>query len=281
VGAQINMGTAQISTQAQTAHACEMFLAYDNSTESGALSVVGPGTLDQCGDIFVGYKGSGKLTITNGGFVNTFFNPSIASLQNSNGSVTVDGQNQNGTKSQWTVAGELEVGGVYNGSAGGTGLLSVTNSGKVTAATIHVWKSGTLTGNSTVSTTNGTVVDGTVAPNGGGTTLTFDGAGALQLNSGATTQCNVTPQDPSTTPQVSVTGQVSLGGRLSVTMTGDFSSAPTRFTLLYAGSVAVGHPTFNSTSITYPTNQCWTPQITYVSTGGHYYVYLDRLVCTN
>ena len=63
---------------------------------------------------------------------------------------------------------------------------------------------------------------GMAAPKGGGTTLTV--GGDLQLHSGATTQCNVTPQDPSTTPQVSVSpGTVSLGGRLSVTMTGDFS----------------------------------------------------------
>lgn len=175
----------------------------------------------------------------------------------------------------------LDVGGDHNG-AGGTGLLTVTNAAKVTTVSAHLWASGTVTGNATVSTTNGTVVDGTVAPNGGGTTLTFDGDGALQLNSGATTQCNVTPQDPSTTPQVSVTGQVSLGGRLSVTMTGDFSSAPTRFTLLNAGSVNSSHRKFDSTSITYPTNQCWTPQIDYVTdNNGQYHVYLDRLVCTN
>ena len=58
-------------------------------------------------------------------------------------------------------------------------------------------------------------------------------------------------------------------------MTGDFSSAPTRFTLLSEGSVAVGHIAFNSTSITYPTGHCWHPAITYDYTGGH--VYLDRV----
>ena len=102
-GVDINRGTAQISTQAQTASACEMFIGH-NSGDSGSLSVDN-GTLDQCGDIFVGYGGSGTLSIKNGGFVNTFFNPSIASQQNSHGTATVDGQNQNGTKSQWTVAG--------------------------------------------------------------------------------------------------------------------------------------------------------------------------------
>jgi T5SS/PEP-CTERM-associated repeat protein len=236
--------------------------------ESGALSVVGPGTLDQCGDIFVGYKGSGKLTITNGGFVNTFFNPSIASLQNSNGSVSVDGQNQNGTKSQWTVAGELEVGGVYNGRAGGTGLLSVTNSGKVTAATIHVWKSGTLTGNSTVSTTNtdGTTIEGTLKPNG---TLTV--GGNLRFNGTAPMmQCNVVPTSADNV-QVS-SGTALLTGRLSVTMTGNFPSNITQFTLLHSSGTLTG--TFGTgVSITYPPNEGFTPQITYDYVGNN--VFLD------
>ena len=52
-----------------------------------------------------------------------------------------------------------------------------------------------------------------------------------------------------------------LGGRLSVTMTGDFSSAPTRFTLLLADTFDVNHNTFDSKSINYPTGQGWTPQI--------------------
>jgi T5SS/PEP-CTERM-associated repeat protein len=278
VGPQINRGSPQISTQAQTAKACEMFIGYA-SGDSGSLSV-NHGTLSQCGDIFVGWQGTGKLSIYNGGIVSTDFNPSIASETGSNGSVTVDGQYQDGTKSQWTVLGELEVGGTINGGAGGTALLSVTNSGKVTAATIHVWKSGTLTGNNTVGTTSGMTVDGTLSPSG---QLTIGGAGGLQLNNGgATTQCKVTPQDPSTTPQVSVSAQVSLGGRLSVTMTGDFSSAPTRFTLLYADSVNSLHRQFDSQSITYPTGQgCWVPQITYDYSGGHVHVYLDRVYNCN
>ena len=272
-----NGGTAQINSTTQTAYACEMFIGFSPG-DSGSLSV-SHGALNQCGDIFVGYGGSGKLTITNGGFVHTFFNPSIGSQQNSNGSVTVDGQYQDGTKSQGLVAGELEVGGTINGE-GGTGLLTITNSATLTAGSVHVWKSGTVTGNSSITTTSGMTVDGTVAPNGGAGTLTL--VGDLHLNAGATTQCKVIPQDPSTTPQVSISGQVSLGGRLSVTMTGDFSSAPTRFTLLYADSVNSLHRTFDSESITYPTGQgCWIPQITYDYTGGHVHVYLDRVYNCN
>ena len=186
--------------------------------------------------------------------------------------VAVDG-------STFPIVGRCDVGG-DNQTLGGVALLSVTNAGSVSAGNVHVFGSGTLTGNAVISATNGTTVDGTLAPNGAGGTFNF--GGGLQLNGGATTQCKVTPQDPSTTPQVSVSAQVSLGGRLSVTMTGDFSSAPTRFTLLYANSVDSSHRTFASQSITYPTGQgCWVPQITYDYTGGHVSVYLDRVINCN
>jgi T5SS/PEP-CTERM-associated repeat protein len=268
----IQGGTAQITNADPTAQACETFLAYNSGT-SGNLSV-NHGTLHTCNELHVGERGAGKLTITNGGLVTTTFGGDIGAVAGSIGSVSVDGAN-----SQWTISGTLYLAGTINGD-GGTGLLTVTNGGTVSASTIHVYKSGTLTGNATVSTTNGTTVDGTVAPNGGGGTLTFDGA--LQLDGGATTQCKVTPQDPSTTPQVSVSAQVSLGGRLSVTMTGDFSSAPTRFTLLYADSVDFNHRTFDSQSITYPTGQgCWVPQLTYDYSGSHVHVYLDRVISCN
>ena len=166
----------------------------------------------------------------------------------------------------------IYVGGTNTG-AGGFGLLSITNGGAVNAASVYVWKSGTLTGNGTVSTTNGTTIEGTVSPSSG--TLTI--GGDLFLKGGATTQCNVTPQDNPTSPHVSVSGQMSLDGRLSVTMTGDFSSVPTRHTLLHANSVDPDHRFFFSMSIKYPTDQGWSPKITY--DGG--YIYLDRVYDVN
>ena len=271
-----NGGTAQINYP--NAFACDVTLGA-NATDSGNLSVAGSGgNLTTCRDISVGYQGKGSLSITNGGVVTTDTGASIAwgatSTTSSNGAVTVKG-----TNSTWAVGLELDIGGTTN-AAGGTGLLTVTSSATVTAASVHVWNSGTLTGNSTVSTTNGMTVDGTISPNGGGGTLTF--GGGLSFSGLATTQCKVTPQDPSATPQVSVSAQVSLGGRLSVTMTGDFSSAPTRFTLLHAASVDFVHRTFDSQSITYPTGQgCWIPQITYDYSGGHVSVYLDRVINCN
>jgi T5SS/PEP-CTERM-associated repeat protein len=64
----------------------------------------------------VGGYGKGTLTITNGGTVTAAF-AGIAESAGSNGAITVDG-----TNSQWTLSGELDVGGGSNAS-GGTGRL--------------------------------------------------------------------------------------------------------------------------------------------------------------
>jgi T5SS/PEP-CTERM-associated repeat protein len=272
-----NGGTALVTDDLANAVALSLTLG-QYASDSGTVSVSPPHAgMNVTGTIFVGYRGSGSLIINSPGGVASA-GASIASLTTgavvSNGAATVDGAN-----STWTVSGEADVGGTTSG-AGGTGLLTVTNGGTVSAGTsVHIWNSGTLAGNATVSTTNGTTIDGTIAPNGGGGTLTI--GGDLQLHSGATTQCNVTPQNPSTTPQVSVSAQVSLGGHLLVTMAGDSSSAPTRFTLLYADSFNSDHRKFDSQSITYPTGHCWYPVITYDYTGGHVSVYLDRVYNCN
>ena len=50
--------------------------------------------------------------------------------------------------------------------------MTVTNGGLVTADGVHVYPSGTLTGNAKVSTTSGTTVEGTLSPNW---TLTIGG----------------------------------------------------------------------------------------------------------
>ncbi len=236
--AQINNGgTAQITTPTPTAYVCQLFFGYN-------------------------YHGRGTLSITNGGVVSTLpVGASIASLKNSNGTVTVDG-----ATSQWTITGALYLGCTINGS-GGTGLLTFTNGGTVSASSVHVYKSGTLTGNSTVSTTSGMTVEGTVSRTVG----TLSIGGDLGLTRNATTQCSVTPQDVNNV-DVSVSGTATLDGRLSVTMTGTFTPG-TQFTLLHAG---VRNLTFFSVSITYPTGQCFTPVIRYDANN----VYLYLQPCT-
>jgi T5SS/PEP-CTERM-associated repeat protein len=234
-----NGGTAQIGPGTQ-ANACETFLGHDyccrNSGQSGSLSVNG-GTLRTCNELHVGYGGTGKLTITNGGQVNTTFAGDIGAVAGSNGSATVDG-----TNSQWTImgGGVLYVAGTINGE-GGTGLLTATNSATVTAGSVHVYKSGTLTGNGTVSVNSGSgtvTVDGTLAPSG---TLTISG-NLTFANLAANMRCNVSS---TSVDNAQVSGRALLNGKLSVTVnvTGDF-------TLLHAGQGRNGTK-FSSYSFTY------------------------------
>jgi T5SS/PEP-CTERM-associated repeat protein len=232
-----NGGTAQISTLAQTAQACEVFIGKD-SGQSGNLSV-DHATLDQCNDMWVGYYGKGTLKITNGGLVTTIAGGFIAGEPDSSGTATVDGTNPDGRKSTWTVIGAgVGVGGT-GGSVGGTALLTVTNQAQVSADNVHVWKSGTLTGNGTVTTTNGpTTVDGTLAPSG-----TFTINGNLTFGSiAANMRCNVSS---TSVDNSQVSGRALLNGKLSVTVsvTGDF-------TLLHAAN-GFNNTQFSSYSFTY------------------------------
>jgi T5SS/PEP-CTERM-associated repeat protein len=248
-----NGGTAQINTG--TARACETFLGKDTRQQSGNLSV-NNGTLNQCGDMWVGYAGKGTLSITNGGVVNTQFGAHIAANTGSSGSATVDG-----TNSKWTVTVDgaaLNVGGTNTG-AGGTGLLTVKNSGTVTAASVHAWKSGTLTGNGTVSTTSGTTIDGTLAPTG---TLTI--SGDLNFGPGGTMRCNVTS---SSWDRAEVSGTATLDGKLSVTLTGLFTGD---FPLLHASGLT---GQFSSFSATY--TGCLAPSVVYDYVNGYVYLHVE------
>lgn len=279
--AQINnSGTAQVSSPLATASAKNLYLGY-NTADSGNVSVTGVngGSLSICGSVFVAYQGTGSMTVTNGGTVGgavaTSGDVSIASLAGqlwvSNGSAKVDG-----TGSTWTVSGEFDVGGTTTG-AGGTGLLTVTNGGTVSAASAHVWNSGTLTGNGTVSATtaSGTTVDGTLEPSGTppNDTLTISGTGGLLLHSGAATVCNVVPSGADNV-QVS-SGAATLNGRLVVTMTGNFT-AGTTYTLLHADTALRG--TFSSVSINYPC-ECFKPEIQYDYVHNNVNLYLKPAAC--
>ena len=223
------------------------------------------GSLTVANEVEVGGHGKGSLTVTNGGTVSAGV-LTIAALQNvsgspSNGTVTVD----SGT---FTVQTRADVGG-DNLNPGGIALLKVTNGGTVTvtAGYFRVYSSGTLTGNGSVSTTSGTTVEGTISRTTG--TLTI--GGNLGLTSTAATQCSLTPQDVNTI-NVSVSGTTSLNGRLSVTLTGTFTPG-TQFTLLQSTGTLTGAFS-GGVSITSPTNQCFTPQITYDYVGNHVYLYL-------
>lgn len=249
-----NAGTADINTTG--AAACNLTLGYD-AVQSGKVSVAG-GSLAVTNEVEVGAFGKGTLIVTNGGTVSAGLLTIAALLGTSDsvGTVTVDG----GT---FTVNTRADVGG-DNGTTGGIGLMTVKNGGSVAAGSLRVYSSGTLTGNGTVNTTSGTTIDGTLAPSGRltiGGNLSFAGTAA-------TMQCNVVP---ASADNVEASGTASLNGRLSMTMTGTFTPG-TQFTLLHSQGVLSS--TFSSVSINYPTNQCFTPQITYDYVGNHVYLYL-------
>ncbi len=256
-----NGGTAQIIIDVPQAVALSLTRGL-NANQSGTVEVSAPhGGLSVGQSIFVGYRGKGNLAITDGDSVMSA-TASIASFTNallppSHGSATLNGGGL------WTVTGRFDLGG-YNNTPGGAALLSVTNGSTVSAGSVRVYNSGTLTGDGTISTTSGITVDGTISRTVG--TLTI--GGGLSLTSTATTQCSVTPQDLNTI-DVSVSGAATLTGRLSVTMTGTFTPC-TQFTLLHAG---VRSGTFGSQSISFPQGQGFIPVITYDA--NNVYLYLE------
>jgi autotransporter family porin len=242
--AQINNGgTATIGSTG--AVSCDLTVG-GSATQSGTL-VVNHGSLNSTFDDAVGGYGKGTLTITNGGTVTAAF-AGVAESAGSSGAVTVDG-----TNSQWTLSGQLDLGGGSNAS-GGTGLMRITAGGAVSAVSAHVWTSGTLTGNGTVGTTSGTTLEGTLKPN------------RTLFASGSTMQCNVTE---SSWDRAEVSGRATLGGRLSVTITGTFTT-PADFPLLHA-STLVG--TFSSFSATY--TRCLAPSIVYDYNNGYVYLHVE------
>ncbi|HZR78995.1 MAG TPA: autotransporter domain-containing protein, partial [Chthoniobacterales bacterium] len=205
-GGTVSNAFAQIGSQA-------------NST--GTVLVDGTGsTWTINGTFVVGNGGTGVMNVTNGGAVMS--NGGFSFLgegPTGNGTVTVDG-----TGSSWT-AHNLFVGGDTT-QAQGTGLLSVTNGGLVTATAVTIWQTGTLEGNGTVAsnvTSFGLVDPGTSNPG----TLTITGnytqksAGTLKIDIGG-----LTAGVDSDLLQVDGAGGASLDGTLQLVRVNNFTPAP-------------------------------------------------------
>jgi T5SS/PEP-CTERM-associated repeat protein len=133
----------------------------------GTGTVRGAGsTWDGPQDLYVAYGGTASLTVQQGGAVNNA-NGFIGSESGSDGSVLVDGDG-----STWGNTGSLYVGG-NDVSAGGSGVLTVTNGGGVTAGgTLRVWGTGS------VDVDAGQLDAGTVDLDGGGLSM---GGGAAEV----------------------------------------------------------------------------------------------------
>jgi T5SS/PEP-CTERM-associated repeat protein len=90
-------------------------------------------------NLYVGDTGNGTLNVQGGGIVSNQ-NGYIGANSGSTGTVMVTDTNSN-----WNNTGSLYIGG-SGSAAGGTGSLSISNSGKVTiAGTTKIWNEGTLT----------------------------------------------------------------------------------------------------------------------------------------
>lgn len=259
-----NGGTAEVNSTG--AQACNLTLGYA-AAESGKVSVAG-GSLAVTNEVEVGAYGKGTLTITNGETVSAGL-LTIAALQGTSdsvGTVTVDG----GT---FTINTRADVAG-DNGTTGGIGLMTVKNGGSVTAGNLRVYTSDTLTGNGSVSATNGTTIQGTLTPSGG--TLTIEGDLTFS-GTVATMECRVVP---ASADNVNVSGVASLAGKISVTMTGSTFTAGTTYTLLHAaGGFDPNHHMFRYMSIKPGTGDCFTPVITYDTNNNNVNLYLSP--CSN
>jgi T5SS/PEP-CTERM-associated repeat protein len=271
-----NGGTAQITLDFGQAVAHSLTLGL-NADQWGTVEVSAPnGGLTVGQAIFVGYRGKGTLVITDGDSVMSA-SASIASLTNtllppSQGSVTLNGGGL------WTLGGRFDVGG-YNDTPGGVALLNVTNGSTVSAGSVRVYSSGTLTGDGTLSTSSGTTIGGTIEPSGtapNNDTLTISSGDLIFCSSSGCSPLMESNVVPAGADNVNVShGSASLSGKLSVSMCMTCTFTPgTTYTLLHAAGGLNG-TTFSSQSITYPTGQNFTPVIQYDYNNNNVNLYLQ------
>ncbi|MEP9372814.1 hypothetical protein [Mesorhizobium sp. KR1-2] len=123
------------------------------SNSTGTVTVSGTdaggnaSTWTNSGALYVGYLGTGTLTVADGGKVtNTVGYVGYGS--NSTGTVTVSGTDAGGNASTWANSGFLSVGNY------GTGTLTIANGGKVTNTDGYVGRYADSTGTVTVSGTD-------------------------------------------------------------------------------------------------------------------------------
>jgi T5SS/PEP-CTERM-associated repeat protein len=108
----------------------------------GTATVSGPGSTWASSDtLYMGFRGNGTLRITNGGAVSSLgavsgVGASLGEYSGSTGTATVSGAG-----STWTVTGAT---GIKVGNLG-TGRLSISDGGAVTASTVNINGSSTLT----------------------------------------------------------------------------------------------------------------------------------------
>ncbi len=133
----------------------------DSDNGVGIITVDGEGsTWTVNGGLKVGIRGKGTLNITNGGTVTSGGAWIGASSTNSN-PVKVNTVNVGGEGSNWTVGGTLFVG----GDDYGTGVLNITNGGRVSSTAGRIgykgWGTATVTGANSIWTIRAETEEGT------------------------------------------------------------------------------------------------------------------------
>ncbi len=218
------------------------------------------------GDLGVGYKGQGSLTVADGVAVNSGYGY-LGYKSGAAGVATISGPG-----SKWTIANDLYVG--YLGS----GTLNVSNGGQVTAATLYA-SLGDLYGNGTI-TAQGALLDAdlrfdashrtrAVIPFGSGGTLTVstsggdlgagykgrgsiivadgvaitDGLGYLGYNSGASGVATITGSGSMWTNSFDLYIGIGGSGTLNVASGGQVNTTSSAY--LGLGSAATGMATIS------------------------------------
>ena len=134
----------------------------------GTLNVSGGGTVElRTGVTQIGRQGTGAMNVTAGGTVDASLQEisAVGRLAGSTGTVNVTGAG-----STWNAGTNLFIGtDVDFGTAtalgnGGTGLVNVASGGALTAGSIYVGDTGTLSGGGGTITANLTLEGGTLAP---------------------------------------------------------------------------------------------------------------------
>ena len=187
----------------------------------------------------VGYEGIGTLVIENGGTISSV-NGYIGHRDGAQGTATITGAG-----SEWTIDGNLTLGGFSGGATTAVGSLTLNDGGAVIVTNnVFIFGGGTLGGNGGI--VGGNVVNaGAVTPGTSAGILTIDGTysqtstGTLTVQLGGNASAEY--------DQLIITGAASLDGVLEVKLINDFMpSAGDTFDILnwpgFAGSFDVDLP---------------------------------------
>lgn len=229
--------------------------AYGSASVDGTL---GTGIWKNSAPLYIGSSGTGTLTITAGGSVSDTIGY-IGALVGGTGSVSVGGLN-----SKWVNSSNLYVGGTV--TSGGTGTLSVTSGGIVSASSAYIANGSGSYGTVTV---DGSTAAATWNAGGGVVYVGGSGTGTLYVTSGGSAgagQCSI-GYGPTGVGVATVTGNNARFTCQSTFYVGNLGSGT--LSVLSGGSMTSGTPHVGYGSSTVPASGSVTVDAaTWTSTSG-------------